>query len=136
MRVLVIEDEFLVASAVAMLLETHGHAVLGPAATAEAAFTLLEQSDEPDAAILDLNLRGERSDPVAEELERRNIPFVFATGYEIDGALHDRFPRAPWLRKPYTDKTVLDSLSKLASPTRAGPPAQSEPLREAPEQRG
>jgi CheY-like chemotaxis protein len=114
MRVLVIEDEFLVAAAIETVLQAMGHDVLGPVATVEAAIATLGKDAIPDVAIVDLNLRGKASAPVAEELSRLNIPFVFATGYEVDKDLKQRFPAAHWLRKPYTDRQISASLAALA----------------------
>lgn len=79
-RILVVEDEALIAVMVEdMLLELGSH-VVGPAATIEAALELA-RSAEIDAAVLDVNVRGERIDPVAEALMARGIPVLFATGY-------------------------------------------------------
>ncbi|MCR6628599.1 MAG: response regulator [Magnetospirillum sp.] len=113
MRVLLIEDEFLVATAVEAVLDSMGCEVVGPAATVEAALSLLSDGEAPDVAIVDLNLRGEPSEPVALELDRRHIPFVFATGYDVDDDLSARFPAAQWLRKPYTDQQIRASLMEI-----------------------
>ncbi|MBF0334509.1 MAG: response regulator, partial [Alphaproteobacteria bacterium] len=110
MRVLLIEDEFLVATAVEAVLFSLGHEVVGSAATVDAALAALDRGPSPDAAILDLNLRGQPSLAVAQELARRHIPFVFASGYERDEAVGKQFPAAQWLRKPYTDKQINATL--------------------------
>jgi CheY-like chemotaxis protein len=116
MRILLVEDEFLVASALEAVLESMGHQVLGPIATVGKALAVLKGDVLPDAAILDLNLRGEVSSPVAEELARRHIPFVFATGYEVDPELKERFPSTLWLHKPYTDQQIRLSLTEMCLP--------------------
>lgn len=113
MRILLIEDEFLVAAAVEATLEHLGYEVVGPAATVRAALTALAEGAPPDGAILDLNLRGQPSLEVAEELSRRRIPFVFATGYEKDQGVGRRFPAAHWLRKPFTDVQVGEALADI-----------------------
>jgi CheY-like chemotaxis protein len=113
MRILVVEDEFLVAAAVEMALETLGHEVVGPAASVDAAIALLDREPPPDGAIVDLNLRGQPSVPVAAELARRHIPFAFATGYDIDADLEARFPGVQWLRKPYTDRHISKTLESM-----------------------
>jgi DNA-binding response OmpR family regulator len=116
MRILVIEDEFLLAVALEAALEVMGHDVLGPAATIEDAMAILDGDVCPDGAILDLNLRGRSSVPLAFELAQRQIPFIFSTGYDDDGTISRHFPTVPWLRKPYTDSQLrrcLASLSRL-----------------------
>jgi len=80
-RILLVEDELLVAMLSEQVLEDAGCTVIGPAATVGEAIRLLEQ--EPcDGAILDMNLRGEMSTPVALLLKEKDIPFVVVTGYE------------------------------------------------------
>ena len=79
-RILVVEDEALIAVMVEDMLTELGSREVGPAATIEAALELA-RSAEIDAAVLDVNVRGERIDPVAETLLARGIPVLFATGY-------------------------------------------------------
>src|SRR5690349_6225193 len=82
-RVLVAEDEVLIAMAYEALLHEHGCAVLGPAAQVDEALALLAPTGgpPPDAAVLDVNLDGKPSVPVAEALAVLGIPFVVVTGY-------------------------------------------------------
>jgi DNA-binding response OmpR family regulator len=81
-RVLLVEDEYFIANEMARNLQEVGVEVVGPVANIEDAITLIEESDGLDAAILDLNLQGEMAFPVADALKARNVPFVFATGYD------------------------------------------------------
>ena len=76
--VLVVEDEFLIAMDLTLLLHQHGWRVLGPAATVADALRLL-RGETPDVALLDVNLRGEPVTAVAEELRARGVPFVLLT---------------------------------------------------------
>jgi len=113
MIVLVVEDEFMIAKEVESSLRVLGHHVLGPVATVGEALQTLDEGPLPDAAILDLNLRGATSIAVAEELSRHRIPFAFASGYDADAKLQQRFTSARWLRKPYTEgqmQTLLDRI--------------------------
>ncbi|QKK20439.1 response regulator [Rhizobium indicum] len=80
-RVLIVEDEYFLADETRRKLEKAGATVIGPAAGVTAALDLVE-NEEIDAAILDVHLEGEFVFPVAEELERRDIPFVFATAFD------------------------------------------------------
>jgi CheY-like chemotaxis protein len=80
-KVLIVEDEYFLADETRRKLEDIGAVVVGPVGTVKAALELLE-TEQIDAAILDIHLIDEHVFPVAEELERRDIPFVFATGYD------------------------------------------------------
>lgn len=99
MRILVVEDEVLVAMHLEDLLVEMGHEVVGPAIRILDALNLARKADF-DFAILDVNLAGSQSFPVADILGARHIPFVFATGYGAEGFLKD-YCDHPALRKPY-----------------------------------
>ncbi|MEO8115795.1 MAG: response regulator [Phenylobacterium sp.] len=98
-RVLLVEDEGLVAIMMEDLLADLGCDVVGSCDSIRSALEWLEMAPEaPDGAVLDVNLGGELVYPVAEALAARHIPFAFATGY---GALPDaRFDGVPVLAKP------------------------------------
>jgi CheY-like chemotaxis protein len=80
LRVLVVEDEFLVAMLIEDMLRSAGCVVSGPVPRLAAALDAVNGGTF-DAAVLDVNLAGDRIDPVADVLCRRNVPFVFVTGY-------------------------------------------------------
>ena len=103
-RLLLVEDEFLLSTVLAADLQAAGYEVLGPCATVSAAMDAV-QSKAFDGAILDINLKGELVYPVAEELERRRIPFMFLSGYALAN-MPERFRAHPRLPKP-TDLTVI-----------------------------
>jgi DNA-binding response OmpR family regulator len=111
-RILVVEDEALVAMLVEDALREAGFAVVGPAATVREAFQLLDSGD-PHAVVLDLNLAGETSTPVADELAARGIPYVIATGYGAEG-LPPGHRHAPVLAKPYDPADLIAALHRLA----------------------
>lgn len=98
-RILVVEDEMLVLMNIEMALEDLGCAAISVAATVAEALSLLD-GPRFDAAMLDINLDGEKSYPVADALARRGIPFAFSTGYDDHGQRAD-FADRPVLRKPY-----------------------------------
>jgi CheY-like chemotaxis protein len=98
-RVLIVEDEFLVAMHLEDLLLKLGHDVAASVAQFDEATKFADRA-EIDLAILDINLSGAKSFPVAEILRRRGIPFVFATGYGADG-LAAEFRDEPTVQKPY-----------------------------------
>lgn len=115
-RILVVEDEFLIAAMLCDMLQDHSAVVIGPAASVPAALQLIQ--DHPiDAAVLDMNLNGQWSDPVAEELQRRMIPFVFTTGYGVNER-GERF-QVRTISKPYSWEEVEAALaSSLLENTR------------------
>lgn len=96
--VLVVEDEMLVAMMLEGMLKDLGYRVIKAARVGRAAG--LAATEAINVAILDVNLAGETSYPVAAELRRRGIPFVFASGYD-PGSLRADFRDTPMLRKPY-----------------------------------
>lgn len=112
-RVLVIEDEALVAMLVEDALLDAGFHVLGPAATVEEALRFLE-GERPDAVVLDLNLAGETSTPVADLLAARGIPYVIATGYGASG-LPPGHQQAMVLAKPYDPGELIAMLGRLCA---------------------
>src|SRR3712207_6367004 len=81
-RVLVVEDEFYIADEMALALQKLGAEVVGPVPTKDKALALLASEERIDAAILDINLKGQAVYPVADALAERGVPFVFATGYD------------------------------------------------------
>ncbi len=100
-RVLIVEDELLIAMQLEMLLAEHGCLVVGPAASVRAAIDHIDRY-QPDGVLLDGNLNGESSAPVAEKLRTNGIPFVLVTGY-VSTALADPVLRtAPCVAKPFT----------------------------------
>ncbi|MFN4141776.1 response regulator [Aestuariivirga sp.] len=107
-RILVVEDEALIAVMVEDMLTELGSEVVGPAATIDAAMALARE-EAIDAAVLDVNVRGERIDPVAEVLIERGVPVLFATGYgEVrlaSGAA------ATVIDKPYTQEKLARGLA-------------------------
>ena len=110
-RILIVEDERLIALDIQDVVEGFGCTVMGPVATADAALELI-QEDLPDAAILDVRLNGGTSQPVAEALRNRGRPFVVVTAYQRDhltGALRE----APLLTKPVDEKKLRGELSAL-----------------------
>jgi len=109
-RILVVEDDQLLALQMQAILRSLGFEVLGPAGSLESGMRLAEAGDV-DAAVLDVRLdQGQRVFPVAQTLQRRSIPFSFMTGY-ADPEL-DRF-HAPVLRKPVESGSVAAVIEQL-----------------------
>jgi len=114
-RVLVVEDEYFIADDIAHALSTLGAEVVGPVPTrADALACLGDSSGEGriDAAVLDINLRGETCFPVADALATRGVPFVFATGYDqemVPGA----YGHVPRWEKPFDPEALVRALPGL-----------------------
>ena len=110
-RILVIEDEFLVAVHIDFILVQEGHEVIGPVGTLDEALQLA--NDEAlDCALLDVNLDGGGVDDVAAILDRRGVPFIFVTGYGRDN-LPQNFREAVIVDKPFQDQDLLREVQRL-----------------------
>lgn len=106
-RILLVEDEFLIAALVEHYLAELGAVVVGPAYRLGEGVALARQ-EAIDAAVLDVNINGQRSDSIADVLAARKIPFVLATGY---GAAEDD-SAAPVLPKPYNAQALAGALRR------------------------
>ena len=111
-RLLVVEDELLVALDIESILSDAGMDVLGPASSAGEALKLISDSP-PDAALLDANLSGEPIDAVAQVLSDRRIPFAYVTGYGRE-SLPPAHP-APIVPKPFDAEQLLAAARRLLS---------------------
>ncbi len=102
LRLLIVEDEYMVADHIGMLLEDFGCKVAGYASTVAEALDLIA-SERLDGVLLDGNLNGDSSAPVAVELRSRSIPFVVATGYGCLELNAEALNGAPRLAKPFSN---------------------------------
>ena len=111
-RLLVVEDEYLIAAALERALEGRGAEVVGPAGSVEGALRLVEaEGDRLDGAVLDINLRDERVYPVADVLAARGVPFVFLTGYDAQ-VIPDTYAGVPRSEKPVSTALLARTLLK------------------------
>ena len=110
-RFLVVEDEPLVALDIAAALEAAGAEVLGSTGRVSEALEMIER-EQMDAVLLDGNLRGHPVDEIAAALTRRNIPFLFVTGYGPDSLPAD-FRHVTILSKPFSQSHLLESAARL-----------------------
>jgi len=113
-RVLLVEDQFLVADDIGTLLEGLGITIVGPHARLATALPAA-RTEALDAAVLDVNLDDGIVDPVAAELARRDIPFLFVTGY-VRQDLAQKFRDRPVLAKPFSTQDIEAALWALCSP--------------------
>jgi CheY-like chemotaxis protein len=116
-RILVVEDEYLIAAMLRDALENIGSVVVGPVPSVEKAMETIASNPGIDAAIVDINLGGVMAYPVADALLARNIPFVFTSGYE-DGALRTRYPQIRNCHKPYLFPNMEEALTRAMSGSR------------------
>lgn len=99
-RIQVVEDEYLLADDLCDALLQAGAEVLGPFASVDGASAFLKRDEKVDAAVLDINLRGEMVFPLADALAAIGVPFAFATGYDWS-VLPERFVDIPRIEKPF-----------------------------------
>ena len=112
LRILLVEDETLVALLLEDMLADLGYTVLGPMARVKNALDIVRR-DKFDLAILDVNLNGEETYPIADELTARGIPFFFSTGY-FQTTLHPPYQNHPTLQKPFQQRDLEKILKEVA----------------------
>lgn len=105
LRVLLLEDSYLVASSLSRMIRDLGCTVIGPVATVEEALPLVNQGS-CDMGILDVNLGGQSSEPVASRLTELKLPFMFVTGYSSPSLLGDQFSDARRVHKPVSEAAL------------------------------
>ena len=118
-RILIVEDEAIVALFIEDLLEELGHKVAGTVSRLKEAMERGKQGDF-DLAILDVHLHGEDVFPFADLLVEQKTPFIFATGYGEHG-IPERLRGAPTLQKPFRPDELADMIAKLTAGTSPKP---------------
>ena len=108
-RILVVEDEAMVSMLLEDMVLDCGGELVGPVARFDDALELAHKA-EFGVAVLDLNLHGTLSYPIAEVIRERGIPVIFATGYGADGVL-DRFSDCPTLQKPFSLEDFAEAVA-------------------------
>lgn len=112
-RVLIVEDEAMLACDLEWSLVEAGAEVLGPALTLAEAQALVEREQAIDAAILDVDLAGRTVFPVARRLAAAGVPFVFHTGHADRGGLLAEFPAAQVMLKPQLAQRLIAALGEM-----------------------
>jgi CheY-like chemotaxis protein len=110
-RILVVEDEFLIAEYITVTLEDLGYEIVGPVPTIPEAISAIA-SEKLDAVLLDANLNGTSSAPIAAELAARRVPFVVVTGYGHLDLATPALQAAPRVNKPFTPADLAAILAK------------------------
>ncbi|MGK7652411.1 response regulator [Roseovarius sp. B08] len=111
-KVLVVEDEVIIAFGYVHALENQGYEVLGTAGSNAQALKIL-QEHSPDLALLDVNLNGEESEPVASALANLGVPFLVLTATPSASITGPNLRSAPMLAKPVSDASLLQALQKI-----------------------
>jgi CheY-like chemotaxis protein len=136
-RILIVEDEMMIAMLVEEFLTDLGWHVMGVAGTGDRALVMARE-DGIDAALLDVNLNGQDAFAAADVLRERRIPFVFATGYGSDGVA-DRFRGVPTLTKPFRredlDRALRQAMAGSGTPRAASERLQASASKSAPAHR-
>lgn len=111
-RILVVEDESMLAELLCEELAGVGAVVVGPAGTVPRALAMIGAEAKLDAAILDVNLGGDSAEPVAARLEALKVPVLLTTGYDAAALPPTMVHLACW-RKPSTFEALVDKLARL-----------------------
>jgi len=116
-RVLVVEDNYVVADALRFLIDSYEGSVTAIAASVERALEALA-SGPVDVAVLDINLRGSSVVPIAEHCRAHDIPFVFLTGYGNAEMLPEHLREQPRFDKPVEAERLMEALLALCARSR------------------
>jgi ActR/RegA family two-component response regulator len=109
-RILVVEDDFLVAQALAAILEEAGAVVVGPIGWADEALAFIGQNANAfNGAVVDVDLHGEKSYTIADALAKMGVRFVFATGYGAE-AVDPEYRGFPRCEKPFNGPALIQAL--------------------------
>ena len=111
LSILVVEDGLLVALQIEEVLRKAGAAHVTVCSSTKQALAHLSRA-HPDVAILDINLSGGTSIPIADELVAKSVPFVFATGYGVQDALPERYQSTALLSKPFSEVPMLEAIQR------------------------
>ena len=108
-RVLIVEDNFHIADAIARVLKAQGAELIGPVGTVKDALALIADSERIDGAALDINLHGKMVYPVVDVLRSRSVPMVFMTGYD-PRSIEPAYAEVPRMQKPLTVERLVQAL--------------------------
>jgi CheY-like chemotaxis protein len=125
LKILVVEDNLLLAEVTKILLEDSGCRVVGPAGWLQRGLELA-QGEPLDGAVLDINLHGEMSFAIAGVLQARGVPFIFVTGYEDRSIVPMAYRSAPRLDKPVPDEHLIEAMAAAFTAKRLNSDPQAD----------
>jgi len=114
-RILVAEDEFLLAAELCYTLRDIGATIAGPVASVDEAIALMDAGEAIHGAILDINLCGQKVFPVADALQSRGVPFLFTSGYQR-AAIPSRYAHVILSEKPFDSVDVARMIARQIRP--------------------
>jgi len=114
-RILVAEDEFLLADELCYTLRDIGATIVGPAASVDEAIALMDTGEAIHGAILDINLCGQKVFPVADALHLRGVPFLFTSGYQR-AVIPPRYAHVTLSEKPFDSVDVARTIARQIRP--------------------
>ena len=117
--ILVVEDEYMIAEEIAVLLREAGADMIGPAPRVDEAVRLIAAGDRIDGAVLDVNLFNEPVWPVVDMLLPRAVPLLLATGYDVS-AIPSAYSHIPRREKPLTGQDLVRALAEVLAPAHRG----------------
>jgi len=112
-KVLIVEDEMMIAMMIEDMLDEFGCKPIGPATNVPRALELIDK-EQPDVAVLDLNLDGKDTYAIADALRQKHVPFIFATGYGSTN-LREEYADRPVLPKPFQARDLETALMEALS---------------------
>jgi CheY-like chemotaxis protein len=112
-KVLVVEDEMMIAMLIEDMLDEFGCKLVGPATNVPRALELIGK-EQVEVAVLDLNLNGKDTYAIADALRQKHVPFIFATGYGSIG-LREEYGDRPVLQKPFQARDLETALKEALS---------------------
>jgi DNA-binding response OmpR family regulator len=113
-RVLIVEDEALLALELELAFTDNGAEIVGPALSLSHGVMLVESSAEIDCAVLDVDLGGRDVFPIAHALEKRGVPFIFHTAHARASTLTTLFPRSETIPKPARPEDLVSRLAAIS----------------------
>lgn len=125
-RVLIVDDETVIALELEFAIGDAGAVVVGPAGNLDDALELA-QSEVLSAAVLDVRLGGQTIEPVAQALAERGVPFLFYSGQVLNDAIRARWPTAAYVAKPAPSQILVTALAKLVADRKIAPPPVARP---------
>lgn len=113
-RILIVEDEYFIASDLTNAMTDEDASIIGPTGDIAEATRLIAE-EAPDAVILDVNLNQNSAYPLATDLQKRDIPYIFLTGYDAS-YLPPEFSSVPVVAKPFAMQAVIDAVGRIIGP--------------------